>query len=180
MRIFVIGRPGAGKTTLAKALAGRLGWPHISGGDIAREAAEMRPDIQAILDRGDLFPKRLMDDLMMNEIADHTSAVIDGYPRYLTQLLDVFQIDPGPFNPHFIHLDIPPRICAQRMVERGRRGDKIEAINRRFEIYRAETQPVAEWLTRRYARWTFRMGIAIPVEEMLFKLLEWRTFPNYG
>lgn len=41
--VAVLGMPASGKTTLAAALAGALGWPHLSSDEIRKELAGLRP-----------------------------------------------------------------------------------------------------------------------------------------
>jgi len=92
MRIIFIGPPGSGKGTQAKRLAGRFEIPHISTGDILREAvADGTPlGLQAapIMASGALVP----DDLMIGIINDRlgkndaqSGFILDGFPRTLVQ-----------------------------------------------------------------------------------------------
>ncbi|HEU4464809.1 MAG TPA: nucleoside monophosphate kinase, partial [Gemmatimonadota bacterium] len=64
MRILILGPQGSGKGTQAKRIAAEYDIPHVSTGDILRQAvAEGTPlgqQVQEILDRGDLVP----DDVM--------------------------------------------------------------------------------------------------------------------
>ncbi len=86
--IVLLGPPGAGKGTQAKVLAGKLGYPHISSGDIFRENLKDQTDLgklaQSYMDRGELVP----DDVTISMIAERISrsdcangAVLDGFPR---------------------------------------------------------------------------------------------------
>ena len=88
MRIILFGAPGVGKGTQAKILASKLKVPHISTGDILRQAAkhqtEMGKKAKVIMNRGDLVP----DDIMIGIIKDRLDKpdckegfILDGFPR---------------------------------------------------------------------------------------------------
>lgn len=92
MKIIFIGPPGSGKGTQAKRLAGRYGIPHISTGDMLREAvADGTPlgaEAAPIMAAGGLVP----DDLMIGIINDRMAKpdaqkgfILDGFPRTLVQ-----------------------------------------------------------------------------------------------
>jgi adenylate kinase len=92
MKIIFIGPPGSGKGTQAKRLAGRFAIPHISTGDMLREAvAEGTPlgrEAAPIMASGGL----VSDDLMIGiirERLDRTDArqgfILDGFPRTVVQ-----------------------------------------------------------------------------------------------
>jgi adenylate kinase len=92
MRVIFIGPPGSGKGTQAKRLAGEHAVPHISTGDILREAiadgTELGRKAAPIMAEG----KLVSDDLMVGiirERLDKSDAkrgfVLDGYPRTLVQ-----------------------------------------------------------------------------------------------
>ena len=92
MKLIFIGPPGSGKGTQAKRLAVKHGVPHISTGDMLREAIAEGTDLgrQAapIMASGAL----VSDDLMVGIIRDRlkkTDAtkgfILDGFPRTLVQ-----------------------------------------------------------------------------------------------
>jgi len=92
LQIIFIGPPGSGKGTQAKRLAGRFGIPHISTGDILREAVtdgtELGQQAAPIMAAGALVP----DDLMVGIINDRLRKpdaekgfILDGFPRTLIQ-----------------------------------------------------------------------------------------------
>src|SRR5439155_1316583 len=70
MQVIFIGPPGSGKGTQAKRLASTLGIPHISTGDILREAVADRTELgrkaAPIMKEGKLVP----DDLMVGIIRE--------------------------------------------------------------------------------------------------------------
>lgn len=92
MKIIFIGPPGSGKGTQAKRLAGRFEIPHISTGDMLREAVadgtELGRQAAPIMAAGGL----VSDDLMIGIIRDRLAKadagkgfILDGFPRTLVQ-----------------------------------------------------------------------------------------------
>ncbi len=92
MRIILFGSPGVGKGTQAKILSSKLNVPHISTGDILREAiANKTPlglEAKKLMDKGELVP----DDIMIGIIRDtlqeercNNGFILDGFPRTIAQ-----------------------------------------------------------------------------------------------
>ena len=92
MKIIFIGPPGSGKGTQAKRLASRFDIPHISTGDMLREAVAAGTPVgqqaASIMAAGQLVP----DDLMIQMIDDRLARpdarkgfILDGFPRTLVQ-----------------------------------------------------------------------------------------------
>ncbi|MEI6631674.1 MAG: adenylate kinase [bacterium] len=92
MRIVLLGPPGAGKGTQAKALALELGLPHISTGDILRKNAKLGTalglEAKDFMNKGALVPDELVTRMLIESI-DQPDAkggfILDGYPRTLSQ-----------------------------------------------------------------------------------------------
>lgn len=92
MRLVLFGPPGAGKGTHARILSEKEKVPHLATGDILRheirEATELGKRAKAILERGELVPDALVNELMTGELAKPAAQrgfVLDGYPRTLGQ-----------------------------------------------------------------------------------------------
>ena len=92
MKLIFIGPPGSGKGTQAKRLAARHGVPHISTGDMLREAiadgTELGRQAAPIMASGAL----VSDDLMLGIIDERLAKadaqrgfILDGFPRTLVQ-----------------------------------------------------------------------------------------------
>ena len=90
--LIFLGPPGAGKGTQARQIAQSCGVPHLSTGDMFREAVsrgtELGRQVKPIMDRGELVP----DDLVMKVVEERLSRpdcahgfVFDGFPRTLAQ-----------------------------------------------------------------------------------------------
>jgi adenylate kinase len=126
--LILMGPPGAGKGTQARAIAREFDIPHISTGDILREAARkgtsMGVAAKAKMDRGELIP----DDVVCQIVEDRISkpdcrngAILDGFPRTLGQarFLDDFLQKKGSDRPLVLNL----RLETQQVIKRltGRR-----------------------------------------------------------
>ncbi len=92
MKIIFIGPPGSGKGTQAKRLAGRFEIPHISTGDMLREAVAAGTPVgqqaASIMAAGQLVPDDLMIAMIDDRLArpDATKGfILDGFPRTLVQ-----------------------------------------------------------------------------------------------
>ncbi|MBA2523205.1 MAG: adenylate kinase [Solirubrobacterales bacterium] len=92
MRIVLVGAPGAGKGTQAKALAQYYGIPHISTGDIFRASQAAKTELglraQHYMDAGELVPDEITVGIMRERLAEPDTApgfILDGFPRTLPQ-----------------------------------------------------------------------------------------------
>lgn len=96
MRLLLFGAPGVGKGTQAKLLSAKFNIPHISTGDILRQAVkdetELGKKAQEIMSRGDLVP----DDVMIGIIKYRFSKsdcnagfILDGFPRTTNQAVEL-------------------------------------------------------------------------------------------
>lgn len=90
--IVLIGAPGAGKGTQAAMLVEELGIPHISTGDMLREAVAEGTELgllaKSYMDRGELVPDDVIVKMVMERLARsdcQKGAVLDGFPRTIVQ-----------------------------------------------------------------------------------------------
>ncbi len=92
MRILFLGAPGSGKGTQCKKLAAQLNLPHLSSGDMLREATAKGTDAgklaKGFMDKGQLVP----DDVLMKMFEEKLSSpecaqgfILDGFPRNIAQ-----------------------------------------------------------------------------------------------
>jgi adenylate kinase len=92
MRLIIFGSPGVGKGTQAKLLAEKLKIPHISTGDILRDAfargSELGKKAKAVMDAGQLVPDGIMVGLVREALISPKAKagfILDGFPRTLPQ-----------------------------------------------------------------------------------------------
>ena len=89
----MIGPPGAGKGTQAKCLEKRYRIPHISTGEILRQAIAagsfLGRDAARYMDRGGLVPDLLILDIVRERLVRPDCApgyILDGFPRTIDQV----------------------------------------------------------------------------------------------
>lgn len=92
MKLIFIGPPGSGKGTQAKRLAAQHGVPHISTGDMLREAiadgTELGQKAAPIMASGALVSNDLMLGIIDDRLAKSDAQrgfILDGFPRTLVQ-----------------------------------------------------------------------------------------------
>jgi adenylate kinase len=92
VKLIFIGPPGSGKGTQAKQLAERHGIPHISTGDMLREAVaegtELGRQAAPIMASGGLVSDDLMVGIIKERLAKpdaRNGFILDGFPRTLQQ-----------------------------------------------------------------------------------------------
>lgn len=115
--VFLLGLPGAGKTSVARSVAARLGGELFLLGDRLRRLARDDVSLARTLDAGQLAPEPLVESLLRQLAADaHTSPLlIDGYPRHSSQLKLAQAMFP---NCLFVLLDVPGETAVVRLTTR--------------------------------------------------------------
>lgn len=90
--LIFLGPPGAGKGTQARVVARELGIPHISTGDILREAARKKTGLglaaKAKMDKGELVPDEVICPIVEERLSRpdcRQGAILDGFPRTIAQ-----------------------------------------------------------------------------------------------
>ena len=146
MKLIFIGPPGSGKGTQAKRLASTLGIPHISTGDILREAVADRTELgrkaAPIMKEGKLVPDDLMVGIIRERLAKADARkgfILDGFPRTLVQAEKLDNLvggGNGSRNLRVLQLLVPDDVIVKRIALR-RSCPECGAI------YHLETAPPA-------------------------------------
>lgn len=153
-RLIFFGPPGAGKGTQAQYLAEGLGIPHISTGEILRDAIAKQTPLglkaKQYVENGDLVPDELLLDLIRERLTQpdaQTGWILDGFPRnvqqasFLDELLQELNQPPDVA----MNLEVPDAVLIERLLGRGRQDDTRETIERRLEVYRDKTAPLLDY-----------------------------------
>ncbi len=124
--IVILGPPGAGKGTQAARLAEATGFPHVSTGDLLREAVRRRTPLglksKAIMKTGQLVPDELVSQLVATRFEEGTAEsgiILDGYPRTTTQAEYLEKIA-GTTRPQVLHVAVSEGQIIRRIS--GRRA----------------------------------------------------------
>jgi adenylate kinase len=149
-----MGPPGAGKGTQGELLARRLDIPRYSTGDILRQALrEGTPrglEAKKFMHAGELVPDEVILGII-GEALDHDESahgfLLDGFPRTVAQARGLAELlaEKALDLDAIVNLSVDDGEIMKRLAARGRKDDLVETIQRRLEIYRAETEPVLDW-----------------------------------
>jgi len=158
LNILLLGPQGAGKGTQGKLIAAEYGVPHIATGDMLRAAmaagTELGRRVKPIYDAGDLVPDEIMIALIRERLgADDAGGgfVLDGFPRTTPQAdaLDAMLEEVERPLTVVFEFQLPERVAIERLSGRaqdeGRPDDTPEAIRKRLDLYREQTEPLVEY-----------------------------------
>jgi adenylate kinase len=113
MRVVLLGPPGAGKGTQAQVIAGELGAPAISTGDIFRAnvsgQTELGQQAKVYMDAGDLVPDEITVAMVKDRLAEPDAKVgflLDGFPRTVPQARTLDEILAGAGSPLDVVLEL--------------------------------------------------------------------------
>ncbi|MDR1300509.1 MAG: nucleoside monophosphate kinase [Candidatus Nomurabacteria bacterium] len=142
--ILFYGPAGSGKSTQGKILAKKFNWQYVSAGDLLREKAKNDVMLAKIMDKGDLAPSGVINELIFTAVdpTDKGHVVVDGYPRELEELADLVERYGVNTIAAAIVLVLPETEAIKRLKLRAREDDDDDAIQRRLEIYHEEMAPI--------------------------------------
>jgi len=150
-RVILLGPPNSGKGTQARFVAERLGIPHISTGDMLREArdagTELGERVKGLLANGVLVDDDTMADLVAERLSRPDARdgfLLDGYPRTIRQFHDLDRILEGSDVDAVLLIEVPEEVLVERGLDRGREDDTEEVIRKRIRVYHQDTEPVVD------------------------------------
>lgn len=154
MNLVILGAPGAGKGTQALRLKDHLGIPHISTGDMLRDAAQARTPLgieaEKYMNAGQLLPDEVVVGLI-EERLEHPDCqkgfILDGFPRTTSQAESLGKMleKHGRKIEAAINLEVPEEELVKRLLARKRQDDREETIRERLRVYYDQTAPVIDF-----------------------------------
>ena len=125
--IVLLGGPGAGKGTQAERLAGNLGIPQVSTGDLFREhlkkETELGLEARQYMDRGELVPDEVTVSMVRERLSRPDAArgaILDGFPRNIAQAeaLEALLGDLGARLDAVFYIEVPKDVLLKRLSGR--------------------------------------------------------------
>jgi len=137
MNIILLGPPGAGKGTQARALTDARDMIQLSTGDMLREArtsgTEMGKIVADVMDRGDLVTDEIVIGLIEERLSGDAKGgfIFDGFPRTLAQAdaLGVLLEKTGQFLHAVVEMQVDDDALITRITARSTCGNCGEGYN---------------------------------------------------
>lgn len=127
--VILLGGPGAGKGTQAARIVADYDLPHVSTGEMLRDAVargtQMGREAQKYMEGGHLVPDEVVIGVVRDRLAEPDAAegfLLDGFPRTVRQAeeLDAMLSESGREITHVVLIDVPAEELVQRIA--GRRS----------------------------------------------------------
>jgi adenylate kinase len=159
-KLVLLGPPGSGKGTQAEILAEELGVPHVSTGNMLRDAvaegSTLGRKVSGLMNAGALVDDATMAEVVRGRLgrADARSGfILDGYPRNLAQAetLEAILSAGGLDLDAVVLLEVPEEELVARIAGRGRADDGEDVVRERLRVYRDKTAPLVEHYDERGA-----------------------------
>ena len=123
MKIVLLGPPGAGKGTQAESICENYGIPHISTGNMLREAVEAETKLgleaKSLMDAGILVSDDVIVGLVEERISEDDCSegfLFDGFPRTIPQAEALIERDIN--IDAVVEIDVPDQDIIDRMAGR--------------------------------------------------------------
>ncbi|MGD2059823.1 MAG: adenylate kinase [Acidimicrobiia bacterium] len=177
MRLLFIGPPGAGKGTQAGRVAGKLGIPHVSTGDMFRDhvarGTDLGKKVEAIMAAGDYVPDEVTVAMLEERVSQPDAEqgfILDGFPRTEAQVASLDRLLGEEGLDTVVVFEVDEDELIERLIARGRADDNQETIRTRFRVYQEQTQPLIDTYEERGLT-VYVNGIG-EVEEVTERILE--------
>jgi len=141
MQLLFLGAPGAGKGTQCKRLSRHLDLPHLSSGDLLREAVKAGTAAgqaaRSYMDKGVLVPDQILIEMFAEKLHTPECArgfILDGFPRNVAQArsLDALLDDLNRNLTSVINMQVDNQLLTERIT--GRRVCSNKACNFPYHI----------------------------------------------
>jgi adenylate kinase len=162
MLIVFIGPPGAGKGTQSKRLLAYLQIPHLSTGELLRDAISQNSSLGRLasqyMESGRLVPDPLVLEMVgdcLNRPQYAKGCMFDGFPRTLQQAksLDDSLTQRGTPLSLALEMRADENELIGRMLKRAaaekRADDNPETIAQRMDVYKKQTAPLLDYYQKR-------------------------------
>lgn len=155
MRIIFIGPPGVGKGTQSQKLVEFLNIPHISTGDMLRQAQRDGSELGKLaadqMNQGQLVADPIVVKMVGHRLSQpdcNDGYLLDGFPRTLGQAeaLNASLEAVGKSLDVVLMLEVDQEELFRRLLDRAVKEDRVddtpETIRRRMQVYADRTAPL--------------------------------------
>ncbi|MGX7014751.1 adenylate kinase [Vagococcus silagei] len=127
MNLIIMGLPGAGKGTQAEKIIDTYGIPHISTGDMFRDAmkneTKLGLEAKAFIEKGELVPDDVTNGIVKDRLAQADTEkgfLLDGFPRTLAQAEELDKIieELGKKIDVVLNIHVEPEVLVERLAGR--------------------------------------------------------------
>ena len=127
MNLILMGLPGAGKGTQAEKIIDAYSIPHISTGDMFRDAMKNETELgllaKSFIDKGELVPDEVTNGIVKDRLSQKDTEkgfLLDGFPRTLAQAeeLDKILEELGKKVDNVLNIHVASEVLVDRLAGR--------------------------------------------------------------